>query len=39
MLALAEISHGDYNFHRWTSKLAEKYPVKCCGNIKIGTEG
>ena len=28
MLALAEISHGDYNFHRWTSKSAEKYSVK-----------
>ena len=24
---VAEISHGDYNFHRWTSKSAEKYSV------------
>ena len=24
---LAEISTGDYNFHRWTSKSAENYSV------------
>ena len=26
-LFLAEISLGDYNFHRWTSKPAENYSV------------
>lgn len=27
-LFLAEISTGDYNFHRWTSKPTEIYSVK-----------
>ena len=27
-LFLAEISLGDYNFHRWTSKPAENYSVQ-----------
>ena len=26
-LFLVEILHGDYNFHRWTGKSAEKYSL------------
>lgn len=33
-LFLAEISLGDYNFHRWTSKPAENYSVNSKRNLQ-----
>ena len=33
-LFLAEISLGDYNFHRWTSKPTENYSVSSKRNLQ-----
>ena len=33
-LFLAEISTGDYNFHRWTSKPTEIYSVSSKRNLQ-----